>query len=56
MGVVVATTAEPPTQLTGIEVDTLRNNLQKFLDDPECGKFINAILGGLPNNVWKTNK
>jgi len=30
--------------------------LQKFLDDPECGKFINAMLTSLPNDVWKTSK
>jgi len=48
-------TAEP-SRLTGTQVDTLRGNLQKFLDDPECGKLINAMLGSLPNDVWKTSK
>ena len=45
-----------PTPLTGAQVDKLGSNLQKFLDDPECGKFIKAMLGSLPNDVWKTSK
>jgi hypothetical protein len=45
-----------PAPLTGTQVDKLGSNLQKFLDDPECGKFINAMLGSLPNDVWKTSK
>jgi RHS repeat-associated protein len=47
---------QKPAPLTGAQVDKLGSNLQKFLDDPECGKFINAMLGSLSNDVWKTSK
>jgi YD repeat-containing protein len=43
-------------QLTGTEVEKLGSNLQKLLDDPECGKFITAMLDNLPKDVWKTSK
>ena len=45
-----------PTPLSETQVNNLGNNLQKLLDDSECGKFINAMLGSLPNDVWKTSK
>jgi RHS repeat-associated protein len=45
-----------PVPLTEAQVDKLGSNLQKFLDDSECGKFINAMLGSLPNDVWQTSK
>lgn len=48
--------SQNPVQLTETQVDTLRANLQKLLDDPDCGKFINAMIGRLPNDAWKTNK
>jgi hypothetical protein len=47
---------ENPTPLTETQVDKLGSNLQKLLDDPECGKFINTMLDSLPNDVWKTSK
>jgi hypothetical protein len=30
--------------------------LQKFLNDPECGKFISTLLGQLPADKWKTTR
>ena len=42
--------------LTAGQVGKLRSNLQKFLDDPDCENFISAMLGSLPQNVWRTSK
>jgi hypothetical protein len=42
--------------LSGIQIDKLRGNLQKFLDDPDCANFINAMLKSLPENRAKTTK
>ena len=45
-----------PRQLTGAEQNQLETNLQKFLSDPDCGQFIKAMLGSLPQDVWKTSR
>lgn len=45
-----------PRQLTGAEQNQLETNLQKFLTDPDCGQFIKAMLGSLPQHVWKTDR
>ena len=47
---------QDPERLTPEQVDKLGSNLQKFLDDPECGKFIKALLTSLPDNAWITTK
>jgi hypothetical protein len=45
-----------PRPLTGTEIDKLGSNLQTFLADSECGKFISALLGSLPADKWKTTR
>jgi len=52
----VSTGPQDPSRLTETQVEKLRGNLQKFLNDPECGKFINALLNSLPNEVASTTK
>jgi YD repeat-containing protein len=57
----VASSFEPrqpqnPVPLTGTQVDKLRSNLQKFVDDPECGNFINTMLHSLPDHRAFTTK
>lgn len=45
-----------PERLSRENVDTLRTNLEKFLQDKDCGNFINAVLNYLPEEVWKTER
>jgi len=52
----VARSLQQASPLSKAEVDKLRENLQKFLDQPECGTFINAMLNNLSNDAWKTSK
>ena len=42
--------------LSNETVDTLRTNLEKFLEDKDCGKFINAVLSKLPKAAWRTDR
>jgi hypothetical protein len=45
-----------PTQLTSTEVNKLGSNLQKLLDDSECGKYIKAMLDNLPADIGGTTR